>query len=629
MSAATEPKQSLDAKQRAWLKKMSTALDAPNAGGDVLASSADTVKAFGPEDVLVDVLKTALGPRTALCKLTNRTGRTLQLDQRSLVNQPEHGEFKTFPPDDLNKDGEFLVVNKSILGASLTGAEGEIKYLLDQQGTTWSIRWNNPRAGKNTADSQVKGPNAAQYKKPVFRAGSGDEATFTYLLEPVSDPGPEPGPKPSGVDVATSCHVTVTNETNVELKLGGQGHERGDFMTFPAKTLAPGASTSFISVETTNAKDPNDEGCKGFVLWQVGSPNVLWRVEWENFEGSKNVATASFNPPNAAFTSLNQIGQGDENVPVAFTISGGGGGQPPTGTGKLSVFVYEESADPKVFKPIEGADVEVGGKSSKTKLKGQEAVAEFELPVGTHSFRVSAADYEEKHGTTNVAAKDDNGEVVFLKKKGGTEPELVRPPESKQPTLRKGDKSADGWVEYLQQLLNSHGAKLEVDGKFGDATLKAVKEFQTKNKLLVDGIVGNQTWAALRGQTPEPPSTDGRQPHTHVEKGAEARWFHQGKSIVVYHPENDELDLIVTSVGDAPIDKFQAKVRVTTPQGKQKPVSIDIGPPYHELPSGAGHLHAVRLHNYKKTFGAGMHTVEGLLPEELGGGYWKEDVEIK
>ena len=58
-----------------------------------------------------------------------------------------------------------------------------------------------------------------------------------------------------------------------------------------------------------------------------------------------------------------------------------------------------------------------------------------------------------------------------------------------------GDKGSG--VRTLQELLNSNGYSVDVDGKFGPQTQAAVKDYQQKNNLTVDGIVGNQTWGAL------------------------------------------------------------------------------------------------------------------------------------
>ena len=52
-------------------------------------------------------------------------------------------------------------------------------------------------------------------------------------------------------------------------------------------------------------------------------------------------------------------------------------------------------------------------------------------------------------------------------------------------------------VKVIQVNLNRHGAKLEVDRSFGPATEKAVKDFQRKHGLTVDGYVGSETTAEL------------------------------------------------------------------------------------------------------------------------------------
>jgi len=55
-------------------------------------------------------------------------------------------------------------------------------------------------------------------------------------------------------------------------------------------------------------------------------------------------------------------------------------------------------------------------------------------------------------------------------------------------------------VKILQQLLKDWGVlagTASIDGKFGNKTLEAVKLFQGKKALKQDGIVGQNTWAAL------------------------------------------------------------------------------------------------------------------------------------
>jgi Putative peptidoglycan binding domain/Transglycosylase SLT domain len=55
-------------------------------------------------------------------------------------------------------------------------------------------------------------------------------------------------------------------------------------------------------------------------------------------------------------------------------------------------------------------------------------------------------------------------------------------------------------VKILQQVLKDWGmlaTAANIDGEFGGITEDAVKLFQSKRPLIVDGIVGQKTWAAL------------------------------------------------------------------------------------------------------------------------------------
>ena len=70
-----------------------------------------------------------------------------------------------------------------------------------------------------------------------------------------------------------------------------------------------------------------------------------------------------------------------------------------------------------------------------------------------------------------------------------------KPAAATGPTLRRGARG--GAVRRLQERLNAHGARLAVDGIFGPATDHAVQTFQGNRILVIDGIVGPRTWAAL------------------------------------------------------------------------------------------------------------------------------------
>jgi peptidoglycan hydrolase-like protein with peptidoglycan-binding domain len=51
--------------------------------------------------------------------------------------------------------------------------------------------------------------------------------------------------------------------------------------------------------------------------------------------------------------------------------------------------------------------------------------------------------------------------------------------------------------EIQTALKNAGYYTAEIDGKMGPLTKKAIKEFQTANKLEADGKVGSKTWAVL------------------------------------------------------------------------------------------------------------------------------------
>ena len=60
---------------------------------------------------------------------------------------------------------------------------------------------------------------------------------------------------------------------------------------------------------------------------------------------------------------------------------------------------------------------------------------------------------------------------------------------------KKGSKGKK--VKLIQEWLSIHGIHLAIDGDFGPATDFAVREFQKKKKLKVDGIVNSKTFELL------------------------------------------------------------------------------------------------------------------------------------
>jgi hypothetical protein len=145
-----------------------------------------------------------------------------------------------------------------------------------------------------------------------------------------------------------------------------------------------------------------------------------------------------------------------------------------------------------------------------------------------------------------------------------------------EPTLYHGNESVDGWVEYLQNLLMLQQTDLGnnhfTNGLFDDFTLAAVVEFQRRKKLKDDGIVGDQTWAALRGEpVPRAPHDDGRAPGTYVEQGIELRFTNE----IQYLEDDDYVRFWAASVGTVhpATGTIQAFAHLRTPDGSERDVT--------------------------------------------------------
>lgn len=198
-------------------------------------------------------------------------------------------------------------------------------------------------------------------------------------------------------------------------------------------------------------------------------------------------------------------------------------------------------------------------------------------------------------------------------------------PEAGQPTLRKGDEDPDGWVEYLQGLLRNHNApSLQVTGVFDQATHDAVIQFQSMPRepmALVDGVVGNETWSLLR-KNPERAAvgTDGRDPHSHSEQGAEARWMVESSETAVYVEGSDTLELIAATVGTESIEGMKVQIKLNGAA-----TTAEFGPQRTHRPVGIGHM--VVLKEVSK-IASGEVAVEAIMPGPLGGDRWNGTITV-
>jgi peptidoglycan hydrolase-like protein with peptidoglycan-binding domain len=68
-------------------------------------------------------------------------------------------------------------------------------------------------------------------------------------------------------------------------------------------------------------------------------------------------------------------------------------------------------------------------------------------------------------------------------------------------TVRQGDTGE--CVKAAQNELDRHNYPLAIDGIFGDKTNSAVRQFQETVGLVVDGIVGPNTWRELITRNPD------------------------------------------------------------------------------------------------------------------------------
>jgi hypothetical protein len=190
-----------------------------------------------------------------------------------------------------------------------------------------------------------------------------------------------------------------------------------------------------------------------------------------------------------------------------------------------------------------------------------------------------------------------------------------------EPTLHYGDQSADGWVEYAQELLLGVAPNIKIDGIFLDETIKAVYEFQQQNGLMVDGVVGNQTWSVRGGEQAEV-GTDG---HAHqVTDATMHAVFFADQSPLGKNGETsddgDSLLFFLESVGSIRSPTTSTSSTSTSP-------AVPRGVTFKQLPltsvslsgqTNAGEMMSATVANLREELGTGDFTYDAEMPPGLG-----------
>lgn len=125
-------------------------------------------------------------------------------------------------------------------------------------------------------------------------------------------------------------------------------------------------------------------------------------------------------------------------------------------------------------------------------------------PAWKNCVQVTAVHNINKKAGYNGRAWTKHGKLPYVEYTGEAEVKPAAPVVSgnaiSMRTLRQGARGED--VRALQVLLSGRGCNGEMhepDGIFGPNTLGAVKLYQNKAGLEVDGIVGKLTWSSLLG----------------------------------------------------------------------------------------------------------------------------------
>jgi hypothetical protein len=627
---------SLDKAKKEWLTQLGVLLATDVALPDSASDGAPAAAAVRDEPAAQSTVT-----------LVNKTGSSLKLltfDTFFKTARFVPGVPPRIEPSD--PPAVFRVVEPNV-GAPRTGGFAVYHFERRKFDVDARFEWNGA-----TCDVKFRGKGPFQTSTSAVE-DSDHGNTYVLSVEDTASPAEDP----------LEFRIEVTNLTAIPMT-DGRGFladpEHSEFSYAPPKTIEPGHR--YFRVQVLDAAFPEGAGHAVYRLTPPGKPAYVVSLRWR--KGATPLG--SVEPNDGAFV-VDAVSTDDG---FRFQVEEHNG-PPPQPPGPMRIAIANNCAvdlrfqdvvlDSPHARPLSPPPPTVEGTR-----RGRFAVAapdpEFPNTDGTvfYTFFPDAERPEvqstvtmqwRRNGESTAgidppaagfeAHPEGIGEAVKFVV-SGPPLDFAPPRKIKQPTLRRGDKGADGWVEYLQELLNRHGASLVVNGDFDGKTEKEVEAFQEAAKkknhgVMVDKIVGDQTWGLLRDSASvEKPKTDGRKPHTYVEKGLEARWERE-KGSCRYDAQRDALVMVAVSVGTGTaLEGRLVRLRVTDPKNVQKVLPRPLGPPHLESTTGQGSTHEVVVERFATLFDEdvvggpppGDYRVEGYFDDVLGGDYIDETLTI-
>ena len=160
--------------------------------------------------------------------------------------------------------------------------------------------------------------------------------------------------------------------------------------------------------------------------------------------------------------------------------------------GEKAYFVTEAAA-PTLKKGDKGSEVR---KLQNNLNKVINASLQVDGDYGQKTYDAVAA-FQGKYGLSVDGCYGPKSAAKMIDALNGNAPVVTKPVKIATYTLRKGNKGSN--VRTLQENLNmAINAGLEVDGSFGPNVETAVKEFQHKYGLTVDGIYGKNSYNMMK-----------------------------------------------------------------------------------------------------------------------------------